>query len=167
MPSMTSKGIIILIFNNYHITMKKFMILAAASAMFAACGHNASTKHVADAQDSTTANVDSMFYEGLLPAADTYGIRYRLALSSDSTAGFSLEEAYMKSETETELVSHYQGKAVVKHSKDGAKTYYVLPTEASDSLRFLVINDSTLRMVNDELEEPVGSQLNYDIKLVK
>ena len=31
----------------------------------------------------------------------------------------------------------------------------------------LVVNDSTLRLVNDQLEEAATKELNYDLKLVK
>ena len=40
------------------------------------------------AQDSTAAAGDSAVYEGLTPAADVAGIKYRVALAKDSSNGF-------------------------------------------------------------------------------
>ncbi len=141
--------------------MKNVMMLVVACAMFAAC-QNGKTNQVAGAADSTA--VDSAVYEGLVPSADGAGIRYRLAVANDSTKGFTLDEAYMKSETEVDTLFRYEGKASDMSVKD--KKYLMLSTKTDPkAYHFLVVNDSTLRMVNSELEEPVGSDLNYDLKL--
>ncbi len=153
--------------------MKKIILFAAACAMFAACNNTGKTGANANGQDSTVdsmeaATADSAIYEGMMPAADTYGIRYHLAIAKDSTNGFDIEEAYMKSETEVDTARYYKGIADVIKSKDGKKTYYSFDTDGSESIKFLVLNDSTLRMVNDQLEEPIAKEgMNYDLKLKK
>jgi uncharacterized lipoprotein YajG len=141
--------------------MKKVLMLAVACAMFAAC-QNGKTTQVAEATD--TLKGDSAVYEGLVPSADGAGISYRLALASDSTKGFSLEEAYMKSDTEVDTLYHYEGKASDMNSKG---KHYLMLTNAKDdaTFHFLIVNDSTLRMVSNDLEEPVAGELNYDLKL--
>jgi hypothetical protein len=142
--------------------MKKVILFAAVCAMFAACkdGKNAS---VAPATDSVAA--DSAVYSGLVPSADGAGIRYRLAVANDSTNGYSLEEAYMKSDTEVDTLLNYQGKLDKFTSKEG-KHYYQLNTQTEKhAYNFLVVNDSTLRLVSSELEESVNKDMNYDLKL--
>lgn len=152
--------------------MKKIALFAAACAIFAACNNNGKTASNANGQDSTadttmTATADSSVYMGMTPAADTYGIRYHLALANDSTNGFHLEQAYMKSENEVQQASHYTGVAEIIKSKDN-KTYYSFKTDGNETIKFLVVNDSTLRMVNDQLEEPEAMEgMNYDLKLQK
>lgn len=152
--------------------MKKIALFAAACAIFAACNNNGKTASNTNGQDSTadttmTATADSSVYMGMTPAADTYGIRYLLVLANDSTHGFQLEQAYMKSENEVQQASHYSGVAEIINSKDN-KTYYSFKTDGNETIKFLVVNDSTLRMVNDQLEEPEAMEgMNYDLKLQK
>ena len=127
-------------------------------------------KKAEPAANTEVVATDSTVYEGLTPAADTYGIRYRLALTSDSTMSFNLAQSYMKSETEVEKSFNYSGQVIsLTKTVNGAENkYYRLPTEPNDTINFLVLNDSTLRMVNDQFEEPVSAQgMNYDLKLVK
>lgn len=137
------------------------MIFAAAATMLAACNNG---KTATNATGSDTIVTDSAIYEGITPAADCFGIRYRVALAQDSTLGFSLEEAYLKSENEVDTAISCTGVAEVK--KVGEKTYYVL-SAGKDAVpyNFLQLNDSTLRMVNADLEESVNKDLNYDLKL--
>ncbi len=142
--------------------MKKVILFAAVCAMFAACKDGKNTS-VAPAADSVAA--DSAVYSGLVPSADGAGIRYRLAVANDSTNGYSLEEAYMKSDTEVDTLLNYQGKLDKFTSKEG-KHYYQLNTQTEKhAYNFLVVNDSTLRLVSSELEESVNKDMNYDLKL--
>lgn len=149
--------------------MKKVILFAVACALLTACGKGktAGNAEGVDSLDSVAA--DSAVYTGVLPAADVFGIRYRLALAQDSTNGFTLTEEYLKSENEVEKTFSFAGKAETKKDeKDAAKTYYVLNTgKADETYNFLVLNDSTLRMVSDDLKEAAGSALNYDLKLQK
>ncbi len=146
---------------------KTTFILFACAAIMAAC--NESKKATPVATEDTVA-VDSVVYEGMTPAADCHGINYRLAMSQDSTMGFNLNQSYMKSETEVDTSFNYNGTAIaVTKTIDGKENnYFKLPLEENDTLFFMVLNDSTLRMVNAEFEEPVKTEgMSYDLKLVK
>ena len=64
----------------------------------------------------------------------------------------------------------YAGKLEEQKATVGGKenTYYKLPMGKNEpTTNFLVVNDSTLRLVNDQLEEAATKELNYDLKLVK
>ena len=146
---------------------KTTFILFACAAIMAAC--NDSKKATPVATEDTVA-VDSVVYEGMTPAADCHGINYRLAMSQDSTMGFNLNQSYMKSETEVDTSFNYNGTAIaVTKTIDGKENnYFKLPLEENDTLFFMVLNDSTLRMVNAEFEEPVKTEgMSYDLKLMK
>lgn len=147
--------------------MKKTMMLVAACACLAAC-NNGKTAGNAAGQDSVAADsaiADSSVYVGVTPAADSFGIKYRLAVANDSTKGFSMRQAYLESETKESEVFYNSGKTEVVNQN--GKTYYKLQMgQNSPSVNFLVLNDSTLRMVNSELQE-AASGLNYDLKLEK
>ncbi len=156
--------------------MKKIIFMVAACAAMVACknGNTTANADKANGTDSVTTDsmmADSAIYEGVTPAADVEGIKYNLALATDSTNGFRLTESYMKSETEVASTENYTGKYAVveKKDKDGkGKTYYQFPTGKSDKMTFLVLNDSTLRMVNSDFEEAVATKdMNYDLKLKK
>ncbi|MCR5077158.1 MAG: copper resistance protein NlpE [Prevotella sp.] len=152
--------------------MKKIMLLVAACAAMVACNNGKTTANN-ESNDTTaqdTAVADSAVYEGMTPGADVFGIKYRVALAEDSTNGFSLSEAYMESETETDTVSNYNGKyeVVKKNVKGKDNTYYQFVLGKDNEVNFLVLNDSTLRMVNSDFEEPVAAEgMSYDLKLKK
>ncbi|WP_025003188.1 copper resistance protein NlpE N-terminal domain-containing protein [Prevotella dentasini] len=152
--------------------MKKIILMVAACAAMVACNNGKTTANN-ESSDTTAADTvaaDSAIYEGMTPAADVYGIKYRVALAQDSTNGFSLSEAYMKSETEIDTASNYNGKyEIVKKDVNGkSNTYYQFALGADDKATFLVLNDSTLRMVNSDFEEAVAKEgMNYDLKLQK
>ena len=148
--------------------MKKSVLgIIAFAAMMTACNNGKTS--TAEAVDSVA--TDSAVYEGVVPAADSFGISYRLALASDSTKGYSLTQSYMKSETEIDTTFEYAGTVEETKATVGGKenTYYkLLVTGEEPAAYFMVLNDSTLRMVNSELEEPVAHEgMSYDLKLVK
>lgn len=140
-------------------------MIVACAAMMASC-NNGKTASTAETADSVA--TDSLVFEGLIPSADGAGISYRLAIAADK--GFSLTESYMKSETEADTTFSYSGTAVeLKKTVDGAeKTYCRLPTSDKDTLNFMVVNDSTLRMVSADFAEAVVQEgMSYDLKLKK
>ena len=107
---------------------------------------------------------DSIVYEGIVPAADTYGIKYTISIPNDSTTGFSVRQAYMSSKTqERSEVYQYTGKVETKE-QDGKK-YLVLKLDKDETLRLLQVNDSTLRMVGKDWQESSTGQDFYDLKL--
>ncbi len=85
--------------------MKKIMFLVAACAAMVACNNGKTTANNEGAdsavQDSAAAG-DSAVYEGLTPAADVAGIKYRIALAKDSSNALSNVYAKMN-ETKSQL----------------------------------------------------------------
>ena len=153
--------------------MKKIMLMVAACAAMVACNNGKTTANNEgkdSTQDSSVA-ADSAVYEGMTPAADVAGIKYRVALAQDSTNGFSVSESYMKSDTEADTTYNYTGKyqIVKKDVKGKSNTYYQFELGKDNKTNFLVVNDSTLRLVNSDFEEPAvnSKDMNYDLKLKK
>lgn len=149
--------------------MKKIVILLAASAMLAACNGNKnaktaptqdSTATVTDSTDTTAQKSDSLVYEGMTPAADCEGIRYRIAMDAQKK-NFTAKEDYMETETQVKNTFYEKG-TIAPYEKNGKKGLK-FSTGKDDALYFVTVGDSTLRMVNDELEEAVSG--NYDLKL--
>lgn len=147
--------------------MKRILFLLAVTALFAACNENKNAK-TASAQDSTAIdstdtsaqNGDSLVYEGMTPAADCEGIRYRIAMDAQKK-NFTAKEDYM--ETETQVKNTFYEKGTIAPYKKNGKKGLKFSTGKDDALYFVTVGDSTLRMVNDELEEAVSG--NYDLKL--
>lgn len=149
--------------------MKRTFILLAAAAMLAACNGNKTAK-TTSSNDSTAdstvtdttdqAGGDSLVYEGVTPAADCEGIRYRIAMDTQKK-NFTAKEDYMETETQVKNTFYEKG-TIAPYTKNGKKGLK-FSTGKDDALYFLAVGDSTLRMVNDELEEGVSG--NYDLKL--
>lgn len=151
--------------------MKKVFVLMAACATMVACQQKGKADAEAKAGDTAQTEVaaDTMHYEGVVAAADGPGIRYEIALAADSTNGFSMKETYLEAENGKEKVSNYSGNAekIEKDVNGAKKVAYKFATGKDGAVYFLQANDSTLRMVNEELEESVTKELNYDLKLVR
>ena len=62
----------------------------------------------------------------MIPATSAAGVRYRVALAKDSSNGFSVSEAYIKSASEADTVYNYNGKyqVIEKDVKGKKNTYY-------------------------------------------
>jgi len=76
---------------------------------------------------------------------------------------------YLEAENGKDKVSNYSGNAekIEKDVNGAKKVAYKFATGKDGAVYFLQANDSTLRMVNEELEESVTKELNYDLKLVR
>ncbi len=158
--------------------MKKTVSLAAAAfavLALASCGNKSC--------DQKCEKVDDVAYTGVLPAADAAGIRYNLKLDyeddkNNMEGDYDLVETYLvadsvatggvkdgasyKSEGDFTVVEK-NGKKYLKLVKDAKDSN----PNASDNLYFEVSSDSTLTMVNAELEPAVSDSLNYTLKIVK
>ena len=133
------------------------MLLFAASAAMIACQNNGKTAA------TDTMATDSAVYEGEIPGADASSV-YTLKLANDSTDGFALHIQSSKAQAKPE---DYTGKKVVETKKvDGKDVTVYKFALGKDTTYFKVVNDSTLRMVNDQAEE-AASKLSYDLKLKK
>ena len=148
------------------------MILAVA-ALFASCNSNKNGNAHAVANHSTAVNDsnatgstkaagDSLVYEGMVPAADCEGIRYRIAMDA-AKKNFSMKEDYMETEKKVKETFYETGK-IAPYEKAGNKALK-FTTTGNDSYYFLTVDGNTLRLVNEDLEEGVAG--NYDLKLAK
>lgn len=153
--------------NRIKMTMKRTVMMLAACAMLAACQQQ--NKTAANQGGNEAPVADSLHFVGKLPAADGPGIRYDLRIANDSTAGFTMTETYLEAENGKDQTTIYTGKAeTVTQTVDGkeVKAYKFELGDNTPATYFKIVNDSTLRMVNDELEE-AASELNYDLKLLR
>lgn len=143
--------------------MKKMFLALAACAVLASCQQKGKTAEPTGTNDSIT--TDSLRFEGVLPAADGPGIRYQLTLADDGSNGFSLVQTYLEAENGKDSTFCYTGiKEDITKTADGKETKGIkLPLGKDGTAEYFIqVNDSTLRMVNEELEE-AASELNYDL----
>lgn len=163
--------------------MKKFVYLAAAAmsvVAMSACSGNKSCDGN-KACDGKMKKGD-MVYTGVLPAADTDGVRYTLKLDYDDDnnkkGDYDLVETYLATDTtatngyrdDKSFTSEGDFTVIAKEGKD----YLQLVQDVKDSmqgsattLNFLVENDSTLVLVNSDFQKSETPGLNYTLKLVK
>ena len=163
--------------------MKKFMMLVAIVAAFASCqSKNKKNAEIVVENDSVVAivpasapiEIDEEIFTGTIPAADGPGIDFVLTLGA-ATDGvdtvYTLDMTYLdangpgKHQTfKTKGKQHTVHKQVNNQPKKGVK---LTPDSGDQPMYFLVVNDTTLRMVNDStLVETIG-QAVYDITKVK
>lgn len=161
--------------------MKKLMMLVAIVAAFASCqSNNKKNVEMVMENDSVIAimpapiEIDEEVFTGTIPAADGPGIDFVLTLGA-ATDGvdtiYTLEMTYLdadgpgKHQTFTS-----KGKQKTIHKKVNnhpKKAVKLTPDNGDQPMYFLVVNDTTLRMVNDStLVETIG-QAVYDITKVK
>ncbi len=164
--------------------MKKIVLgMAALAALgLASCGGNNKCDNKANCDGKCEDKVE--VFTGVLPGADNEGVRYTLNLEYDDdhncTEGdYKLDETYLVADsTATDGVRadksfKSEGDFTITE-KDGKKVYKLVP-DAKDSnaeatltpMYFILDNDSTLTMVNAELERSVNPDLNYSLKLAK
>ena len=148
--------------------MKKYFLPAiAAIAMLGSCQSKttATVDNNNDNEIQTVSRSSQTTYKVMLPAADCPGIEYSLSLDEGKN-GYILSMTYIDadgagnnktftSEGEFELIKN-----------DSISFYLLKSDDMSDPQYFKIINDSTLRMINSELQE-AESCLNYDIVKVK
>ena len=159
--------------------MKKLMMWVVVLAAFASCQSN--TKKNAEMvieNDSVVAiipappgmEIDEEIFTGTIPSADGPGIDFVLTLGA-ATDGidtvYTLDMTYLdangpgKHQTfKTKGKQNTVQKTVKNEKKKGVK---LTPDNGDKPMYFLVVNDTTLRMVNDStLVETIG-QAVYDI----
>lgn len=112
-------------------------------------------------------------YTGKLPAADGPGIDYVLTLNAatdgvDTT--YTLDMTYLDAEGQGKnktFSSKGKQQTIQKVvNKKPTKAVKLTPNDGEAPMYFVIVNDTTLRLVNDSLQEAV-SDLNYDIIKVK
>ena len=140
--------------------MKKVMMIAALAAALVSC------------QSKGTQNNDAVAVdEGVM--ADGPGIQYVLSVDSvgpDGESGYTLVTTYLDAEgpgKNKSFTSKGKKEVIQKDVDNKKKTAIKLtPNDGDTPVYFVVVNDTTLRLVNDSLQEAV-SDLNYDIIQVK
>ena len=154
--------------------MKKVLLMIAVCAAMVACNNGKTTANAGSADsaatDSTTAMADTTVYEGMIPAADCAGIKYRIAMATDSTNGFPVTQSYMESDTKAKTTENFTGKyeIVNKKGNNSDEVYYTFALGKDYKVNFKLVNDSTLRFVNNEFKEPEAVKgMSYDLKLKK
>ncbi len=164
--------------------MNKTLIFASAAAVmlgFAACDNkgNVNRTNIGD-------NDREEVYTGVMPAADVAGIRYTLRLDFDDDHNFTdgdydLYETYLVDDTtatlgyrdiktyrtegdftvETGIPSNPQAKYIKLVPKSKKST----PGTPAEPVYFEISSDSTLTMLNSQLEPPADSGLDYILKM--
>lgn len=157
--------------------MKKVIMLAAVVAALASCQSKANKAAEAGADSLAVAMTPitelTEVYEGTLPAADGPGIDYVLTLNA-ATDGvdtmFTLDMTYLDAEGQSQNKKFTaKGKQQMIHkmvNKKPTKAVKLTPNDGQAPMYFVIVNDTTLRLVNDSLQEAV-SDLNYDVIKVK
>lgn len=163
--------------------MKKIMMLAVIAMAFASCqSNNKKNAEIVMENDSVIAvipappgiEVDEEVFTGTIPAADGPGIDYILTLGA-ATDGvdtvYTLDMTYLDANGPgNHQTFKTQGKQKTIHNKVNNQTkkgVKLTPDNGDQPMYFLVVNDTTLRMVNDStLVETIG-QAVYDITKVK
>ena len=156
------------------------MMFVAIIAAFASCQSNKKNVEMIMENDSVIAimpvpiEVDEEVFAGTLPAADGPGIDYVLTLCA-ATDGvdtvYTLDMTYLDANGPgKDQVFSSKGKQKTIHNKvknTPKKGIKLTPDNGDQPMYFLVVNDTTLRMVNDStLVETIG-QAVYDITKVK
>ena len=157
--------------------MKKVIMLAAVVAALASCQSKANKAAEAEA-DSLSIEMAPItevteVYEGTLPAADGPGIDYVLTLNAATDGvdtAYTLDMTYLDAEGQGKnktFSSKGKQQTIQKVvNKKPTKAVKLTPNDGEAPMYFMIVNDTTLRLVNDSLQEAV-SDLNYDIIKVK
>lgn len=149
----------------------KFLLLGAVATLISLASCSTSSKSKCSDEDSCA--VAEKVYSGVIPAADAAGIRYTVTLTNDSTSeggSYNLVETFLKSDGVNDSTEVKTTGVFAVENKDG-KTYLKLTPAAADStaqaLYFFVASDSTIVLVNSDLQESANPELNYTLNLNK
>ena len=157
--------------------MKKVFMLATLVAALASC-HSKQQNNVAEidviATDSAGVEDITEVYYGTLPAADGPGIDFVLTLGV-TTDGidtlYTLDMTYLdaagpgKNQTFTSKGKKNEIHKVVNNKPK--KAVKLTPDDGNSPMYFVIVNDTTLRMVNDSTLQETISQSVYDLTKVK
>lgn len=158
--------------------MKKLMMLVAVVATFASCQSNKKNVETMDDSMAPVASpfveVDEEIFTGTLPAADGPGVDYVLTLgaATDGTDTiYTLDMTYLDANgpgKHQTFKTHGKQQKVQKVVKNQPKKAVKLtPSTGDQPMYFLIVNDTTLRLINDSTQEETIEQSVYDITKVK
>ena len=158
--------------------MKKLLMFAALVAALASCQSNNKKTVQAEMADTTMdalpiMEVDEVF-TGTIPAADGPVIDFVLTLGV-TTDGidtlYTLDMTYLdaagpgKNQTFTSKGKKNEIHKVVNNKPK--KAVKLTPDDGNSPMYFVIVNDTTLRMVNDSTLQETISQSVYDLTKVK
>ena len=142
--------------------MKKVMMIAALAAALVSCQSKGTQNNDTVAMDESvmavTGNDSSAVavYEGILPAADGPGIQYVLSVDSvgpDGESGYTLVTTYLDAEGPGKNKSFtFQRKErsyPERRRQQEENSHQADPNDGDTPVYFVVVNDTTLRLVND------------------
>lgn len=147
---------------------------AVVCAAFVACKNTGKTANNANSADSvaldSAAKTDTVRYEGVLPAADSEGIKYNVAIvSKDSTVEYTMKQTYLGTKDGDQTFETNGRVESITEQVDGKEVHamrLVGKTEADDTY-LLFVDGETVRVVGKDLKSPQDTKLNYDLKVVK
>ncbi|WP_373804000.1 copper resistance protein NlpE N-terminal domain-containing protein [Bacteroides heparinolyticus] len=91
-------------------------------------------------------------------------------INSTEEGTYTLETTYLEAEgagKDKSFTSKGKKQVIQKDVNNEKKTAIkLIPDDSDTPIYFVIVNDSTLRLVNEELQEAAG-ELNYDIVLVR
>ena len=159
--------------------MKKLMMFAAIAVALVSCQSN--NKKNVETTDTDFASVTSPYVEvdeeiftGTLPAADGPGVDYVLTLGA-ATDGvdtiYTLDMTYLDADGpgkhQTFKTKGKQQKVQKMVKNQPKKAVKLSPETGDEPMYFLIVNDTTLRLINDSTLEETIEQSVYDITKVK
>ena len=159
--------------------MKKLMMFAAIAVALVSCQSN-NKKYVettyAEFASVTAPYVefDEEIFTGTLPAADGPGVDYVLTLGA-ATDGvdtiYTLDMTYLDADGpgkhQTFKTKGKQQKVQKMVKNQPKKAVKLSPETGDEPMYFLIVNDTTLRLINDSTLEETIEQSVYDITKVK
>ena len=157
--------------------MKKLLMFAALAAL-ASCQSNNKKTVEAEMEDNAIASLPIMevdeVFTGTIPSADGPGIDFVLTLGV-TTDGldtlYTLDMTYLdaagpgKNQTFTSKGKKNEIHKVVNNKPK--KAVKLTPDDGNSPMYFVIVNDTTLRMVNDSTLQETISQTVYDLTKVK
>ena len=158
--------------------MKKLLMFAALVAALASCPSNNKKTVEAEMEDNAIASLPIMevdeVFTGTIPSADGPGIDFVLTLGV-TTDGldtlYTLDMTYLdaagpgKNQTFTSKGKKNEIHKVVNNKPK--KAVKLTPDDGNSPMYFVIVNDTTLRMVNDSTLQETISQTVYDLTKVK
>lgn len=158
--------------------MKKLLMFAALVAALASCQSNNKKSVEAEMEDNAIASLPIMevdeVFTGTIPSADGPGIDFVLTLGV-TTDGidtlYTLDMTYLdaagpgKNQTFTSKGKKNEIHKVVNNKPQ--KAVKLTPDDGNSPMYFVIVNDTTLRMVNDSTLQETISQTVYDLTKVK
>ncbi len=158
--------------------MKKLLMFAALVAALASCQSNNKKTVETEMEDNAIASLPIMevdeVFTGTIPSADGPGIDFVLTLGV-TTDGldtlYTLDMTYLdaagpgKNQTFTSKGKKNEIHKVVNNKPK--KAVKLTPDDGNSPMYFVIVNDTTLRMVNDSTLQETISQTVYDLTKVK